>query len=238
MGPRRAVILNLHALLVENLLADPGLGGALRKMPVHIGKSSYIPLSNPHQIEEQFERLLALARAIDDPFEQGFFLFAHLAYLQPFIDGNKRTARLALNIPLIRDNLRPLTFVGVERDDYLAATLTFYETADPTALVYLFVEAYAESAQRYAVVAEVVAKPDPFRIAQRDLIVGTVCRLVRERSTDPEKDVEEVAATTFQTTSDRAKLIATVLTDLHNLHEGNLARFGLTAAEYESWRDG
>lgn len=235
MGLRRAVVLNLHALLVENLLADPALGGALRKLPVYIGKSSFIPLSNPHQIDEQFERILALGRAIDDPFEQGFFVFAHIAYLQPFIDGNKRTARLALNISLIQENLRPLTFVGVERDDYLAATLAFYESADPGALADLFVEAYGESARRYDVVADVVAKPDPFRIAYRDLIIDTVSSMARERVTDLERRAEAVAASQFETASERAKFVAAVLSDVRNLHEGNFMRFGLTPQEFDAW---
>jgi hypothetical protein len=49
--------------------------------------------------------------------EQAFFALVHLAYLQAFEDVNKRVSRLAANIPLIRGNLCPLSFVDVpERD--------------------------------------------------------------------------------------------------------------------------
>ena len=50
---------------------------------------------------------------VEDPFEQAFFLMVHIPYLQAFEDVNKRTSRLAANIPFIRDNLRPLSFVDV-----------------------------------------------------------------------------------------------------------------------------
>ena len=51
------------------------------------------------------------ATVITDPFEQAFFALVHLAYLQGFEDVNKRVSRLAANIPLIRGNLCPLSFV-------------------------------------------------------------------------------------------------------------------------------
>lgn len=37
----------------------------------------------------------------------------HLPYLQPFEDVNKRVSRLAANIPFIRHNLCPLSFIDV-----------------------------------------------------------------------------------------------------------------------------
>ena len=39
--------------------------------------------------------MLDKARRIKNPVEAAFFLWVHLAYLQPFEDGNKRTSRLA-----------------------------------------------------------------------------------------------------------------------------------------------
>ena len=80
---------------------------------VMIGSSVYTPIAIPQVIEERFDTLLAKAEAIPDPIEQSFFVMVHLPYLQPFIDVNKRTSRLAANIPLIRANLCPLSFVDV-----------------------------------------------------------------------------------------------------------------------------
>jgi len=41
------------------------------------------------------------AAAIRNPVEAAFFLWIHVAYLQAFADGNKRTGRLSANMPLL-----------------------------------------------------------------------------------------------------------------------------------------
>lgn len=107
IGFNRYTILNLHALLANNLLIDPTAPGRLRHIPVGIEKSVYHPLEMPQLIEEYFDQLLATAAAIKDPFEQAFFTMTQLPYLQPFDDVNKRVSRLAANIPLIKANFSP-----------------------------------------------------------------------------------------------------------------------------------
>src|SRR6202451_2010410 len=94
-------ILNIHALLSNNLLLDPKACGRLRTIPVKIGKSVYHPVEVPQLLEEYFQLIIQKATAIQNPFEQSFFLMVHLPYLQPFLDVNKRVARLAGNIPFI-----------------------------------------------------------------------------------------------------------------------------------------
>ena len=101
-------MLNLHALLSDNLLPNPAAGGRIRQIPVGIGRSVYTPLATPQLLEEYFQCCLTIASGIDDPFEQSFFALVHLSYLQAFEDVNKRVARLAANIPLIKHNLCPL----------------------------------------------------------------------------------------------------------------------------------
>jgi Fic/DOC family len=127
IGVNRFTILNLHTLLSENLLSDPAACGRLRSFPVGIEKSTYLPIAIPQVIEECFDLLIAKAKQIHDPFEQAFFLMVHLPYLQPFDDVNKRTSRLALNIPLIRNNLCPMSFIDVPQDFYINALLGVYE---------------------------------------------------------------------------------------------------------------
>ncbi len=56
----------------------------------------------------------------------------HIPYLQPFEAVNKRVSRLAANIPMVRQNLCPLSFVDVPRDDYTHAMLAIYELNTPT----------------------------------------------------------------------------------------------------------
>ena len=102
---------NLHALLSENLLADPGASGKLRERTVDISGTVFRPLAIRQQIDEFFRIILDKAAVIDDPFEQAFFLMVHIPYLQPFEDVNKRVSRLGANIPLLKHNLCPLSFV-------------------------------------------------------------------------------------------------------------------------------
>ncbi len=64
---------------------------------------------------------------IIDPFEQAFFLMVHLPYLQPFEDVNKPVSRLAANIPLIRHNLCPLSFIDVPQQAYVDGMIGIYE---------------------------------------------------------------------------------------------------------------
>ncbi len=51
----------------------------------------------------------------------------YLPYLQPFEDVNKRVSRLAANIPFIRHNLCPLSFIDVPQQAYVDAMLGAYE---------------------------------------------------------------------------------------------------------------
>ncbi len=69
--------------------------------------------------------------AIDNPFEQAFFAMVHLPYLQPFENVNKRVSRLSANLPLIRDNLCPLSFVDVPEQAYFDGLMGVYELIRP-----------------------------------------------------------------------------------------------------------
>jgi Fic/DOC family len=144
IGFNRYTILNLHALLSDNLL-DPQACGRLRSIPVGVAQTVYHPLEVPQLIEECFQRFLDTATAIQDPFEQAFFAMVHLPYLQPFEDVNKRVSRLAANLPLIRRNLCPLSFVDVPERAYVDGILGVYELNRIELLRDVFVWAYGRS---------------------------------------------------------------------------------------------
>ncbi|MGH6875834.1 MAG: Fic family protein, partial [Rhizomicrobium sp.] len=127
IGFNRYTILNLHALLANNLLADPQAAGRLRHIGVGIQGSVFHPLELQQRIEECFDQVLASAATIADPFEQAFFVMVQFPYLQPFDDVNKRVSRLAANIPLIRGNFSPLSFIDVPQQGYTDAMLGVYE---------------------------------------------------------------------------------------------------------------
>jgi Fic family protein len=123
IGFNRFTILNLHAMLANNLLADPISAGRLRYIAVAVERSVFHALEMPQVIDECFDQILATADAIDDPFEQAFFVMVQLPYLQAFDDVNKRVSSLAANIPLIKRYLCPLSFIDVPRSTYTDAIL-------------------------------------------------------------------------------------------------------------------
>ena len=180
-GFNRHTILNLHALLADNLLPDPAAAGRLRQIAVGIGSSVFHPLEVPQLVDECFDRVLATASAIDDPFEQALFVMVHLPYLQPFEDVNKRVSRLAANIPLIKHNLSPLSFDDVSRELYTEAVLGVYELNRTELLRDVFCWAYERSAARYAAVRQSLGEPDPFRMRHRAALRELVADVVRQR---------------------------------------------------------
>ena len=225
----------LHAQLAHNLLGDPVDEGRVRARPVLIAGSTFIPLDVPQLIEECLTQVIRTAAAIDDPFEQAFFLLVHVPYLQPFVDANKRTARLAANFPFIRDNLRPLTFVDVPRDALIHAHLAVYERRRVDLLRDVFVWAYERSSARYATVQRGLGEPDPFRLVHRALIKETMAALVRAGVGE---DALEAAIEPFAgrlPAAERPRFFAVIESELRALHDGNFVRFGLRLSEYEAW---
>ena len=89
-------IRNIHHLLSQDLLANRASCGQIRTKEVSIAGSKYKPLDNPYQLQELLELLLLKATKIEDPFEQSFFVLAHLSYLQVFEDVNKRNSSFDL----------------------------------------------------------------------------------------------------------------------------------------------
>jgi DNA-binding Lrp family transcriptional regulator/fido (protein-threonine AMPylation protein) len=233
----RATVLNLHALLAENLLADPGAAGRLRTIPVGIGGSVFHPTAIPQLISECFDSILAKASAILDPFEQAFFVMVQLPYLQPFDDVNKRTSRLAANIPLIHRNLAPLSFVDVPKDLYTEAMLGVYELNRIELMRDVFLWAYERSARRYAVVRQTLGEPDPFRLRHRQSLKTVIAAVITEPM-GKQLAGRHVAtwAAAHIAEPERARFIEVAETELLHIHEGNFARYQVRPSEFAAWQ--
>jgi Fic family protein len=191
----------------------------------------------PQLIEESFDQILATAAAIADPFEQAFFVMVQLPYLQPFDDVNKRVSRLAANIPFIKGNLSPLSFVEVPRQIYTEAVLGIYELTRIDLLKDVFIWAYEQSAVRYAAVRQILGEPDPFRLRYREQLRELITDLVRSRVA--RKDAVARIATWSKKEigpEDRGRFIELAETELTSLHEGNFARYRIRPAEFAAWR--
>ena len=236
IGFNRYTLLNLHALLANNLLADPMAAGRLRYIAVGIERSAFHPLEAPQIIEESFDQILATAAAINDPFEQAFFVMVQIPYLQPFDDVNKRVSRLAANIPFIKGNLSPLSFTDVPRSIYTEAVLGVYELNKVDLLKDVFIWAYERSADRYAAVRQSLGEPDPFRLRYREQLRELIADLIRTRI--GRKDVAaRISAWSKKEIGpdDRARFAEIVEAELTSLHEGNFARYRIRPSEFEAW---
>ena len=239
MGFNRYTLLNLHALLSDNLLPDPTASGRLRTVAVGIGQAVFLPLEGPQLIAECFAQVLDTAAAIQDPLEQAFFAMVHLPYLQPFEDVNKRVSRLAANIPLIQHNLCPLSFVDVPPAAYISAMLGVYELNRIELLRDVFAWAYKRSCARYSAVRQSLGEPDPFRLRYRALIFDTVAEVVRA-AMNKQRAIAFVArqARQYLLPADQHRFVEVTETELMSLHEGNMARYRLRPSEFEAWRQG
>jgi Fic family protein len=224
----------LHALLSENLMADPEASGRLRRRPVDIGGSAYTPPGVPQVIEDMFQHIIDKAAAIEDPLEKAFFLMVQVPYLQPFEDVNKRVSRLAANIPLIKANLCPLSFVDVPERAYIACTLAVYEGPRIELLRDIFVWAYERSAQRYVVIRDSVAEPDVFQMKHRDALAEVIRKIVHERKAPSEELIRRRSELLVEA-RDRDRFVDLVVREFHRLYEGNIARYRIPLSEYRAW---
>jgi Fic/DOC family len=238
IGFNRYTILNLHGILAQDLLPDPGAPGRLRRMGVGIGKSTFHPLELPQLIEECFNHLLDTAAAIQDSFEQALFAMVQLPYLQPFDDVNKRVSRLSANIPFIKRNLSPLSFIDVSRALYTDALLGVYELNKVDLLRDVFIWAYERSAARYVAVRQSLGEPDPFRFKHKAALRQIVGEVVRGR-------MDRKAAATYVAAwvenyeipeAEREKFRDMAEAELVSLHEGNFARYQIRPSEFEAWQ--
>ncbi|MFN0316561.1 MAG: Fic family protein [Burkholderiales bacterium] len=236
VGFDRFTLMNLHSTLSENLLPNPADEGRIRRHMVEIGNSAYRPLSAPQQIEDALDLLLTKAQKIADPFEQSFFVMVHVPYLQPFADVNKRTSRLAANIPLFRANLCPLTFLDVPEQAYSRAILGVYELTRVELLRDLFVWAYERSTQEYLAIKQDLAEPDPNRLAYRALIKDAIREVVSQPKLDAQKLIRQAVMKRVPK-ADRESIEALIVEELRRLHEGALARYGLRPSELVAWKN-
>lgn len=228
-------VIALHAFLSDGLMADPMACGRIRSRAVEIGGSVYLPVAMPQRLEELFGIVVAMAAQIQDPFEQAFFLMVHLPYLQPFEDVNKRVSRLAANIPFIRHNLCPLSFIDVPQQAYVDAMLGVYELNRIELLRDVFVWAYARSCQQYVAVQQNLVPPDIFRLRYRQALGEVVAALVRHGDA-PTATAVAARAPPAVAEGDRLHFVELVLEELKALHPGNAVRFGIGPLELQAWQ--
>lgn len=138
-------VVNLHDILVKDLGVEKGL----RKRLVGIVGTRYRPLDNEHQIREAMQKMVRLINDLKDPFLKALIAILMLSYIQPFGDGNKRTARILGNAILLAHQVCPLSYRSVNEADYKKAILLFYEQRNVRFLKALFMEQFKFAVGNY-----------------------------------------------------------------------------------------
>lgn len=230
----RGDFFNIHALLSDGLLADPAMAGRLRVLPVGISHSSYTPLNDAVAIEEEFNIILAKAHEITDPFEQSFFLLVHIPYLQAFIDINKRTSRIASNIPLLKADLAPMSFLSMNDSDYIDGLIGIYELNNVALLREVYVESYLASAIKYNVMRAEVETPEKAATVYRNFVREAVRHCVLVAKSFQTDDIMALAKKEDIPEADLGDVVAYVGRQFDSLHEGNAIRYRLKPEDLEA----
>lgn len=228
-------LIALHAFLSDGLMADLAAVGRIRRRAVEIGGSVYLPMALPQRLEELFGIVVQMAAEVTDPFEQAFFLMVHLPYLQPFEDVNKRVSRLAANIPFIRHNLCPLSFIDVPQQAYVDAMLGVYELNRVELLRDVFVWAYERSCQQYVAVKQNLVPPDIFRLRHRQALAEVIAAIVRQGEAATQHAIKSKIPSTVPLT-EQDHFVQLVLAEFDALHVGNAVRFGIRPLEFSTWQ--
>jgi hypothetical protein len=147
---------------------------------------------------------------------------------------NKRVSRLAANIPIIRHNLCPLSFIDVPERAYIDAMLGVYELNRIELLRDVFVWAYERSCQQYLAVRQELVPPDTFRLRYRKALSETVKTMVLQLQTPIEETVKAAIPSEIAE-EDHNKFVKLVLDEFKNLHEGNAIRFGIRPSQFAEW---
>ena len=227
-----AVIVDLQAKLMRDLLRDSRDIGSIRRRVVNIDGSVYSPSNIPTLLEETLNAMVGKVRNIRNPVEAAFFLWVNLAYLQPFEDGNKRTSRLCANMPLMLYNCAPLSFLDVERSDYATAMLGVYEQRNVAAAVDLFEFIYRRSMQKYSVLRAALSAPDPIRTKYRQALNELMQFVVFHGCT-----LEAAFADVYVDAPDISALRLIANTELDQLEQHNCARYNLARGMTQRWID-
>jgi Fe2+ or Zn2+ uptake regulation protein len=136
---------DLHSILVKELAVSKNI----RSRRVGISGTNYLPLDNEWQIKEALQATCDLVNAKTNVFEKALLTLLLISYIQPFMDGNKRTARIVSNSILIHFQNCPLSFRTVDSIDDKKAMLLFYEVNNLSAFKKLFIEQYKFAVDTY-----------------------------------------------------------------------------------------
>ncbi|MDH8701321.1 Fic family protein [Dysgonomonadaceae bacterium PH5-43] len=125
-------LFRVHQSISTGLVSNEE-SGSLRTRAVRISGTEYVPPKSLQEIKNGLNEILFNQEQYVNPLEKAVYLHCNLARLQPFIDGNKRTARMMESIVLMNAGVIPV-YSSKDADilNYRKGLIAFYETEDYT----------------------------------------------------------------------------------------------------------
>ena len=236
IGFNRHTVFSIHAYLTSGLLANPDASGRVRRMQVDVSGSAYTPENSPVDLEDELVQLLNKCEQIEDPFEQSFFALLHLSYLQAFEDGNKRTARIVANIPLLRADLCPVSFLGTPETAYINGILGVYELNRTELIRDVYVSTYMRTASHFHGERGRMIVPGELSFRYRTEISRAIRALVTINPENPLDFIEKWSSNFAQLTQlERENLRHVVLEDCRNLTAALSVTLDIEPENFHAW---
>ena len=135
----------VHSILIQ----DMGVKKNIRNSLVGITGTRYKPLGNIFQISEALKKACYLVNKTANIFEKAVIILLLISYIQPFVDGNKRTSRLIGNALLLANDICPLSYRSVDEIEYKKAVLIFYEQNNLFYFKKLFIDQFEFVVENY-----------------------------------------------------------------------------------------
>lgn len=140
-----STIEDIHSILIKDL----NINKNIRNSRVGISGTNYKPLDNQFQIKEALNHMCELVNASKNVFEKAFLTLMLISYIQPFSDGNKRTARIISNAILLKYLYCPISFRTVDAIEYKKAMLIFYEQNNISPFKRIFINQFEFAVNTY-----------------------------------------------------------------------------------------
>lgn len=138
-------IKKMHTILVEGL----DVKNNFRSHGVGIGGTLYRPLANQKELSQMTDKLSETIDKISNPFIKALVVLLMISYIQPFEDGNKRTARIVANGILYSHQKAMLSYRSVDVLEYKKAVLLFYEQNNISYFKELFLKQFEFAVENY-----------------------------------------------------------------------------------------
>lgn len=136
---------DIHRILVKELAIENNI----RRRRTGISGTNYRPLDNEFQIREALSEMCRLINQKNNIFDKALLVLVLISYIQPFTDGNKRTARIISNAILMHHGHCPISFRTVDSMDYKKAMLLFYEQNNISGMKEIFMDQFDFAVNTY-----------------------------------------------------------------------------------------